>query len=302
MIVTVNCSCGQPYEFEVEPADGKMPVEVHCPACASDGTEAANSFIADQLTATPPRPSIRVVDPEVLPTPALSAAPRATSDFTKATPKTRTPAASDTKLSLGVLGAAAGGLVGMIAWYLLIKFTGFAIGYAAWGVGVLAGLGARALAGNGSKSLGMVAGVCAFVAVIGGQYLAVKSQIDGYMATYIEGAYDKQINFAQAALKAGSDEELRTLLVQQAADDGQGADPSTITSEKIAEFRQQTIPKLESLVKGKPSREEFATNFRAALNSLALQGRVLKESIGLFTLLWLFLGVSSAYRIAAGSE
>jgi hypothetical protein len=62
-------------------------------------------------------------------------------------------------------------LLGMFGWYLLIKITGDEIGYAAWGVGALTGLGARLLGASGSTKLGVLAGVFAFSAIIGGQYL-----------------------------------------------------------------------------------------------------------------------------------
>src|SRR5580765_4336490 len=44
--VRIQCGCGQEYEFEVEPVDGRMPSTVACPACGADGTAAANEFIA----------------------------------------------------------------------------------------------------------------------------------------------------------------------------------------------------------------------------------------------------------------
>src|SRR5215216_4592192 len=51
--ITIECSCGQPYTFEVEPVDGQMPGTVACPTCGVDGTEAANSFIAQTVPAEP---------------------------------------------------------------------------------------------------------------------------------------------------------------------------------------------------------------------------------------------------------
>jgi len=37
------------------------------------------------------------------------------------------------------------------------------------------------------------------------------------------------------------------------------------------------------------------------MNTFGLRWLVLKESVGPFTLLWLFLGVGSAYKLAAGA-
>jgi hypothetical protein len=65
----------------------------------------------------------------------------------------------------------AGGFLGMLGWFLLIKATGYEIGYAAWGVGVITGFGTRLLAQVSSEALGYCAGGCAFLAILGGQYL-----------------------------------------------------------------------------------------------------------------------------------
>ena len=74
-----------------------------------------------------------------------------------------------------MFGAAAAGLVGMLVWFFLIKVTGRQIAFAAWGVGLLAGLGARGLGREGSRGLGIAAGVAALVAILGGQWLAAQS-------------------------------------------------------------------------------------------------------------------------------
>jgi hypothetical protein len=50
--IRIQCGCGQLYEFEIEPVDGRMPAPVACPTCGLDGTEAANACIAQTL-ATP---------------------------------------------------------------------------------------------------------------------------------------------------------------------------------------------------------------------------------------------------------
>ena len=49
MEIKIQCSCGTRFAFEVEPADGRMPVSINCPGCGLDGTEAANAFIQQQL-------------------------------------------------------------------------------------------------------------------------------------------------------------------------------------------------------------------------------------------------------------
>lgn len=50
--IKIQCGCGQKYAFDVEPVNGQMPYTVACPVCGVDGTEAANSVIAQYMAST----------------------------------------------------------------------------------------------------------------------------------------------------------------------------------------------------------------------------------------------------------
>jgi hypothetical protein len=52
----------------------------------------------------------------------------------------------------------------------------------------------------------------------------------------------------------------------------------------------------------KPSKAEFISRISGVKNSFPVQLEMLKASVGLFTLLWLFLGVGSAYKLGAGTN
>ena len=61
--VTVECPCGQRFQFEVEPVQGRMPQPVHCPACGSESTDLANTVIEKTLPAaeiSPANPPLAV--------------------------------------------------------------------------------------------------------------------------------------------------------------------------------------------------------------------------------------------------
>ena len=55
--IKIFCGCGQHYAFDVEAVDGRMPTAVACPACGTDGTDAANAIIAQTLS---PQPTVTV--------------------------------------------------------------------------------------------------------------------------------------------------------------------------------------------------------------------------------------------------
>ena len=322
MEVKVQCSCGTRYKFDVEPINDHMPGPVSCPTCGADGTAASNAIIQQAVNAQAATPS--AVDVQLPPAqkprvrlslPARSeAAPAVPAPQPQAAPPpSRTPimsavpasasVAKEPSVLLGFAGAMVGGFLGMLGWYFLIKATGVEIGYAAWGVGVLAGIGARILGHSGSNVLGVSAGVCALVAIVGGQFLAAKSSVNEIFDQAAKGAYESQLAYAKDALRAiptGSDAEIQAFLAKEAAKEGGEAE--RITEAEIQEFRLKELPKLRELASGKRGARDFDKEMQKVKESLVGDLLILKESLSLFTLLWIFLGVGSAYKIASGGS
>jgi len=54
VLVKIQCGCGQPYAFDVEPILGQMPSAVACPSCGADGTPAANAYLAQSSSVPAP--------------------------------------------------------------------------------------------------------------------------------------------------------------------------------------------------------------------------------------------------------
>jgi hypothetical protein len=198
---------------------------------------------------------------------------------------------------LGSVGAVAGGLIGMLCWFLLIKLTHYEIGYVAWGVGVLTGVGARMLCRSGGVLLGLVAAVCAFFAIIGGEYLYARSEATKELDAIVDKAYRERMAYAKEAAAAQSDEEIRAVMAKHESDGGQSSAP---TAEQLKAFKEDELPKLREFAQGKISKAEFGREFNRIKDSFLFKVLILKESVGLFTLLWLFLGVTSAYKLGAG--
>jgi hypothetical protein len=207
------------------------------------------------------------------------------------------------KLARGVAAAIVSGLVGMGGWYLIVDLTQHEIGYAAWGVGVLVGFLTRKLAGNGNVTLGIVAAGSALLAIIGGQYLVTTHALEKYATEQARLAYDARMAFAREAVGAQSDEQLQVLLARYGTnEEGAALDSNAISAEQVARFRAEGLPRLREFVEGKPTREEseraMVEEFKASIPQLA----VLKASVSVWTLLWLVLGVGSAYKLAAANE
>ena len=71
--ITLQCSCGQAFVFDVEPVDGQMPCTVACPTCGLDATHAGNQEIQRQFGHSAPSAPVA---PPAPPAPSASAPPK----------------------------------------------------------------------------------------------------------------------------------------------------------------------------------------------------------------------------------
>jgi hypothetical protein len=303
MEIKVECPCGQPFEFEVEPNNGQMPCAIQCPACNADATELANRFIAGKTPAPTLSPTStapaglrinREPAPVTPPAATTLVVPAATEVFTPA--KKAKPESSGDGFVKGLLGAVVGAVVGMLIWFFLIKATGYEIGWVAWGVGALTGVGARVVGADGCFRLGLVAGVLAFLAIVGGQYLALRSLTMKEFDKLAAVAYQADAETAKQIAAANSDAEIKATYAKQ-----NGVAASEVNQNDWEEFQKTELPKLKDIASGKTSETDYIRNFHKQI-SFGMEFEMLKESVGLFTLLWIFLGVGSAYKLASGSS
>ncbi len=295
-----------------------MPCPVACPSCGADGTHPANQFIRSALGATPAAPvpvppppttapGLRINRPPPPPAPPLGApaapVPPAPGPYIPAFARDDlppTPRAEPTAtIPRGILGGAIAGAVGMAGWYFLTMASEHEYGIAAWFVGILTGMGVRAMARDSSPPLGYIAAVCAIVAILGGEFLVVNStmnRLTGMFKNVSAEAYDGMVEDAKQGVKLKTDDEIKSWL-QTNTDDDDGA-KVTVTAQDITDFRNTRQPKMQDLLNGKPSKDEFLKENEIHGVSLGTKFEVYKKSLTLFTLLWVIFGVASAWRIA----
>jgi hypothetical protein len=201
---------------------------------------------------------------------------------------------------LGLAGAGLGGLLGVVAWYFLIKSSGSAFAFVAWGVGAVTGLGARLLAKTGSMSLGIASAVCALLAIAGGEYLAVQA-VGARQATQLAAqAYRAKLEFARTAVQAETPDEFRKLIARQ-----NEKNPEQITDEEIKNFQEQDLPALRDFAQGKPAKAEFVqTLVPRFAEAFDFRAYFFKEDLkaGLFLVLFAALGIATAYKLASGES
>jgi hypothetical protein len=187
----------------------------------------------------------------------------------------------------------------MLVWYALIKFAHVESGIIAWGVGGVTGFACRTLGAGYSQKLGIIAGTCALVAIVGGEFMATKALFNEYVGQTLAGAYDHRMDYAKKAVEAKTDQEIRTLLAAEESEEGDQVTPDSINDSDLEAFRKE-LPALQDFINGKPGRAQFDQELRASLNSTEMNGLLLRHSVSLWTLLWLFFGVGSAYKLGSG--
>jgi hypothetical protein len=274
--------------------------------------DGAHIMVANPTPAPPPPPpmppGLRINRPEASGShaPALPSAPPKPATPIPVRNFTATAAGAGSGLSdrqsliRGSIGAVVGGLVGFLAWYALIKFTGYTHSLVAWGVGGVTGAGARMLAKDGSMGLGLVCAICALGAIVFGEYYGVRAlimkQADQF-ASIADMAYEMQKEYAKEAVAAKTPEDIRKVIAER-----EEKTPPEVTDEEMAEFKKE-LPELQEIASGKVSKEDFRNKLKTAVaDEFDFKEHFFKEDVkgGIFMVLFICLGVVTAWKIGAG--
>jgi hypothetical protein len=200
-----------------------------------------------------------------------------------------------------IVAGAIAGLIGAAIWGGITYASGLEIGWIAWGIGLLVGLGVRVgSSGEESTSLGVAAALIALGAVVVGKFIAVylfvaslptfdvqitpQSIIVGYALDICDErkAKGKPVRFAPGmdATKANKPEDFPKDVWQEA----------TKRWEKLGPTGQQ-----DEIKKQRDAFQLFGENLRGELRARGFQ-----DSFSPFDLLWGFLAISTAYKLGAG--
>jgi hypothetical protein len=199
------------------------------------------------------------------------------------------------------LGGLAGGAVGAAVWAGIAYFLEVEVGWIAWLVGVLVGVGVRVAAqGEQSAEAGWIAAAIALVAIAAGKYAAVEMAISeiawadelqiteeqavAAIASEIAAAKGREGEILQAlgALEGEEAPDLERLfpqdIWQEASRRWEGLGPEGQRL-KVEEIEQAAI-QAQDAFKGFVRREGFLASFSA------------------YDILWALLAIGSAFKIA----
>lgn len=201
-----------------------------------------------------------------------------------------------------ILGAVLGAIVGAIAWAGIAAVTGYEIGWIAWGVGGLVGLGAFLMEGRGAAS-GIMCAVLAVLAILAGKFMALHAVAGQEMEIFSELGIAQEIHAelsssATAFASVTSEEGYPAFMVANGYTEAETADD--VFPSEIEYFKTDVVPELQAWNASPPSFEEWNDENFGTVD--LPMGQLFVESLGPIDVLFFALGIGTAFRVGSGGE
>ena len=202
-----------------------------------------------------------------------------------------------------LIGGAIGSGVGAAIWVAVGYFLNAEVGYIAWGIGALAGIGVAAGSKNESAATGVVAVVCAVVAILGAKYMVVSMLVDKGMAEESMPIMDDESMIVRIADEVVAEREAAGQQVKWKR--GMSVDiadeevdyPAPIWAEAEKRWLEKPADERERLI---AEENELMEEFAGALAS-GIKESAFTESFSPVDLLWFGLAAFTAFRIGSGA-
>ncbi len=203
-----------------------------------------------------------------------------------------------------IVAGGIGGLIGAAIWAAIGYFANFEIGWIAWGIGFLVGIGVRMGAGSTTgPMLGVGAVVIAIASIGAGKFAVAWLAVDAYIAEGGVGVdQEVVISYIADAVAMEFDEAGTEVAWPSGVNPNEAAIepdyPVDIWSE--AEARWAAMDEQEQTA----GWDMAQSNLNAAMSEFRSDATMdaFIYSFGLFDLLWVFLAVGTAFKVGAGSE
>lgn len=205
-----------------------------------------------------------------------------------------------------IAAAAVAALLGALLWKFIAVAFEYELAIVAWGIGAAVGFAAAAMGSRG-RAAGVLCAVLVVFSILAGKYLAVetiRADVAESIAMEMEGdglrpLYEELIYDAEVYPTVGDEASLRQFMIDH--DYTEATTPEAISDEEIEFFEDFSGPQLEAFAAGPPSYEDWVSGAYSEVAELSSAGLVI-DSLGLFDLLFLGLGVVTAFRLGSQRE
>jgi len=208
----------------------------------------------------------------------------------------------------GIIGGLIGGLVGALIWAGISAWTGYEIGWIAWGIGGLVGLGCVKGGKGGGVPVAVIAVVITILSLVAGKYAAIEFILAGQV-----GNKDEFIETAIAELD-GEDLVISYLaddIIQERISRGEAVEwpegslpdeaaeqadyPPDIWTEAVSEWEHRSAD--DKAAYREELSEQMRINIDAWYDEVSMIG--FADSFNLMDLIFFGLAVVTAFQIAA---
>ncbi|MDQ2987127.1 MAG: hypothetical protein M3R13_10485 [Armatimonadota bacterium] len=213
----------------------------------------------------------------------------------------------------GVIGAIVAAVVGAVVWALLAKYSGFEIGYVAWGIGAAIGYLSNRLGSKGAAN-GVLCAALALVSIGAGKILGSMWTVQqDFEELYVEewlstSSFQEVMGDAADFSRVKKPDEYPQFMV----DHGYSAasDPKEVTAEEISYFEQVHVADLKWISETGPDHETWKTRSEPAaiaaakedVAALTLNDHIgyVKDGFNVIDILFAVFGVASAFVLGRG--
>ena len=201
-----------------------------------------------------------------------------------------------------IAGGVVGGLIGTAIWVAIGYGTHREIGWIAWGIGALVGLGVRVASQEwDGVHPGVIAVIIAITSVVAGKYIVVTLIARQFTNELTYRATDEDLiqNFANDIVQDRKTKGKK--LAWPAGKSLENAEKSADYPKDVwqeATKKWTALPSAEQQSLRKKEEEQFA-NLKDAIQGFA-RNEGFKSSFGPFDLLWFGLAAFTAFRIGSG--
>ncbi len=201
-----------------------------------------------------------------------------------------------------IMAGCVAALLGAFLWKFIAVTFDYEIGLIAWGIGGAIGF-AVALTGAQGEKTAIFCGVLALVSIMGGKYMAVEVFKNEWNTLFDDPemyrvAYEEEKSISTYYVEEVHDEtSMKVFMVEFAYTEAYSA--QNVGDDELMEFKQSTDPRLRRLASNTMSFEEWKILSMAEVQNLSTWS-ILKENIGVLDVLFLFLGIGTAYQLALG--
>ena len=197
-------------------------------------------------------------------------------------------------------------LVGAWIWKIIAVVFNYELGLIAWAIGGMVGYAALAMGSRG-QLCGIVCAVLALVSIMGGKFMAVgdllEQELDMLAAQVASEEYQAVLKEQETAARyyvqeVNSDEDLRAFMVDYGYSEQYS--PDLVAPHEIEDFRTNVAPMLDDMADGDFDMAAWIRrSFEKEMENVSTWDLV-KDSLGLMDIAFLFLGVATAFKLGSG--